>query len=103
MADLPTHIILSIVTPEKKVIENVHVSEVFVPAFRGEINILPGHSPLMTTLSSGVLKYREVGKTELEHVAISWGYCQVAPFGVQVLAETAEPKAEIDLQSAENE
>lgn len=76
------------------------MEEVFVPAYRGELNILPGHAPLVSTLSEGALKYRLKGETQLTAVAISWGYVEVTPSGVEILAETAEKKEEIDLGRA---
>ncbi len=91
---------LSIVTPTKKLVAQAEMEEVFVPAFRGELNILPGHSPLVSTLTEGVLKYRLKGETSLNKVAISWGYVEVTPQGVNILAETAEHKSEIDLARA---
>lgn len=78
------------------------MEEVFVPAYRGELNILPGHSPLVSTLSEGVLKYRLKGETNLTSIAISWGYVEVTPHGVEILAETAEKKDEIDLVRAKS-
>ncbi len=91
---------LSIVTPEKKIIEKQEMEEVFVPAYRGELDILPGHAPLVSTLTEGVLKYRLKDQSELKAVAISWGYVEVTPQGVNILAETAEAKTEIDLERA---
>lgn len=88
---------LTLVTPEKKLVAGEEIEEVFVPAFRGELNILPGHAPLLTTLQTGVLKYRLKGESKLNYVAISWGYCQVNPYGVNVLAETAERPEELDV------
>lgn len=88
---------LNLVTPEKKLVAGAEIEEVYVPAYRGELNILPGHAPLMTTLSTGILRYRFKGESELHPVAISWGYLQVSPTGVNILAETAERPEEIDL------
>ena len=88
---------LTLVTPEKKLVAGQEIEEVFVPGYRGELNILPGHAPLMTTLNTGVLKYRLKGEDRMNYVAISWGYCQVNPGGVNVLAETAERPEEIDV------
>ncbi len=93
-------LMFSLVTPEKKVITDMEVEELLVPAYKGQLNILPGHAPLMTTLSVGVLCYREKGSSTWESVAISWGYCEVSPKGVVVLAETAETKEEIDKDRA---
>lgn len=87
---------LTLVTPQKKLVTDIEIDEVFVPAFAGELNILPGHAPLMTTLQTGVLKYRIKGSNKLKPVAISWGYCEVFPSGVNILAETAETPEEID-------
>lgn len=87
---------LTLVTPEKKIVAGAEIEEVFVPGERGELNILPGHAPLMTTLETGILRYRLKGEARLHAVAISWGYCQVNPQGVNVLAETAERPEEID-------
>ena len=93
---------LTLVTPQKKIVEGAPLAAVFVPAYRGELEILPGHAPLITTLSEGVLKYKLEGATELKVVAISWGYCEVTAEGqVNVLAETAEAPGEIDLRRAE--
>ena len=93
---------LTLVTPQKKIVEGAPLKEVFVPAYRGELEILPGHAPLITTLSEGVLKYKLEGSTELKAVAVSWGYCEVTAEGqVNILAETAEAPAEIDLKRAE--
>lgn len=93
---------LTLVTPQKKILEGASVQEVYVPAYRGELEILPGHAPLVTTLSVGVLKYKLEGSSRLHAVAISWGYCEVTPEGaVNVMAETAEAPEEIDVQRAE--
>lgn len=92
---------LTLVTPEKKLVSGAEIEEAFVPAFMGELNILPGHAPLMTTLETGDLRYRLKGESKFYHVAISWGYCQVNPEGVNVLAETAERPEDIDVARAE--
>ena len=91
---------LTLVTPDKKLLTDVEVEEVFVPGFKGELNILPGHAPLMTTLSTGILRYRLKGSTELKSIVVSWGYCEVNPNGVLVLAETAERAEDIDTERA---
>jgi len=84
----------------KKIVTDLEVEEVFVPAYVGELNILPGHAALVTTLSTGILKYRAKGSQKLEAAAISWGYCEVANDVVNILAETAETPAEIELDRA---
>ncbi len=89
---------LTLVTPEKKLVAGQEIEELFIPGFKGELNIHPGHAPLMTTLETGVLRYRLKGDAKVYPVAIRWGYAQVNPNGVSVLAETAERPDEIDVE-----
>ena len=92
---------LTLVTPDKKLLAGEEIEELFVPGERGELNILPGHAPLVTLLEAGVLKYRLKGESTVHRVAVSDGYCQVNPHGVNVMAETAERPDEIDGTLAE--
>lgn len=87
---------LTLVTPEKKMLTDVEVDEIIVPAYKGQLDILPGHAPLMTTLTAGVLKVRLKGEATFKSASISWGYLQVNSLGVNILAETAEWSSEID-------
>lgn len=87
---------LTIATPEKRFLMEAPVEEVTIPGWSGELNILPGHAPLMTTLETGILKYKIPGKEVQERLAISWGYAQVYPGGVSVLAEVAETPESVD-------
>ena len=87
---------LTIVTPEKRLLVNQEVEEVTVPAFKGELNILAGHAPLITTLETGVMKWKINGKEEA--AVISWGYLQVSADGtVNILANIADLPEEIDI------
>lgn len=99
---------LTLVTPERRVIAGAEIEEIFVPGDRGELNILPGHAPLMTTLRPGIVRYRLKGDSTLHRVAVSSGYAQVNGVGVNVLAETAETadglnQAQVDAALAEAE
>lgn len=94
-------LLLTLVTPVKKIIEDLEVSDVLVPGHIGELNILPGHAPLMTTLNPGAIKYKVSGNSDYKSVAVSWGYCEVGPKGVTILAETAELPEEINVKRAE--
>ena len=100
MADLPTKINLTIVTRERKIIDVV-VEEVVLPASDGEIGILPGHTPLLTTLKIGQMRYR-VGST-VHRLVLSWGFAEVLPDRVIVMAENARLPEEIDSAAAEQE
>ena len=100
MADLPSKISLTVVTRERRIID-VQVDEVILPATDGEIGVLPGHTPLLATLKIGVLRYRTGTKTE--RLVISWGFAEVLPDRVIVLAERGVLPGEIDAATAEEE
>ena len=88
--------LFSIVTPQKKLVVDKEVEEILVPGHKGELTVLAGHAPLITTLEIGILKFREKGDTIYKKYAISWGYCEIAGDIVKVLAETAESADMID-------
>lgn len=93
--------VLNLVTPEKRIASDLEVEEVVIPAARGQLTLLPGHAPLITTLHTGVVKFRPKGGQNFTTAVVSWGYCEVNPNGVNVLAETAESVEEIDRERAE--
>ena len=88
---------LEMVTPYKKVLSQ-EVDEITAPGSLGELGLLPGHTPLLTTLKVGELSYKQEGK--VFHVAVNWGYLEVADDKVTVLVDTAERADEIDLERA---
>jgi F-type H+-transporting ATPase subunit epsilon len=95
MADL---LQLEIVTPER-LVEKDTVSEVQIPGKDGYVGILPGHAPLITELGVGEIRYRGDG---MEYrLAVAWGFAEVLPNKVTILAETAERANEIDLPRAQ--
>ena len=79
------------------------VDEVVVPGHNGELDILPGHAPLMTLLSTGILRWRLKGTTEMNKIVVSWGYCEVNPEGVIVLAETSVLPEEVQPEAFKSE
>ncbi len=89
---------LEIVTPEKMVVKDV-VEEAQIPGKKGYLGILPGHAPLITELAVGEISYRVDGYTH--HLAVAWGFAEVLPDKVTILAETAERADEIDVQRAQ--
>jgi F-type H+-transporting ATPase subunit epsilon len=100
MAELPTKIDLTVVTRERKIVE-AEVQEVILPASDGEIGVLPGHTPLLTTLRVGVMRYRS--GSEVKQLVLSWGFAEVLPDRVIVLAERGILPSEIDAAAAEQE
>jgi F-type H+-transporting ATPase subunit epsilon len=93
---------LTLVTPQKRLLVNQEIEEIFVPGELGEMNILPGHAPLLSTLAVGPLKYRLKGSNEVKVVAISWGFVEVNADLVNILAETAETPEQIDVERAKD-
>jgi F-type H+-transporting ATPase subunit epsilon len=88
---------LEVVTPERKVLSEP-VDTVTVPGLGGELGILPGHTPLISQLQTGVLAYSAGGKSSQLHV--SGGFVEVKDDVVSVLAEVAERPEEIDAARA---
>src|SRR5512139_2929454 len=87
--------LLEIVAPIRQVVRSERVDEVIAPGSEGEFGVLPGHTPFLTTLRVGMLSYRE--GTEWHHLAVDWGYAEVGPNRVIILAEGADRASEIDL------
>ena len=97
---LPTSFHLTVVTRERKIVETDAV-EVVLPADDGEIGVLPGHTPLLTLLKVGVMRYRSDGNPQ--SLVISWGFAEILPERVIVMAETARLPQEMDAATAEAE
>lgn len=89
---------LTLMTPFKKVHEELVVDEVRLPAEKGHVTIYPDHAPMVTTLGVGILSYKKEGEAEFSHSAISWGYCEVKKGKVKLLAENVEHKEDVNLE-----
>jgi F-type H+-transporting ATPase subunit epsilon len=90
---------LSILSPERRLIESVMVEEVTLTGSEGQIQILPGHAPMIGILQTGVFNYLVRGKDPVYGV-ISSGFFEIKDDEVIVLAETLELKNEIDVDRA---
>ncbi len=88
---------LEIVTPEKQVVKD-EAEEAQIPGRDGYLGVLPGHAPLITELAVGVITYRAKGNTH--SLAVAWGFAEVLPEKVTILAETAERPDEIEVDRA---
>ncbi|MSO81704.1 MAG: F0F1 ATP synthase subunit epsilon [Acidobacteria bacterium] len=95
---MPTTLLLEIVTPDRALVRE-ETDEVQVPGAEGYLGILPGHTPLLATLTVGDLWYR-IGQ-EQHYLAIAGGFVEVLPDRVTVLAQIAERAPDIDLARAE--
>ena len=95
---LPTHLTLEIVTPDRSVVAE-KVDEVEIPGAEGYFGVLPGHTPLLATLQVGELWYRK--GSEKIYVSLAFGFAEVLPDRVTILAQLAERADEIDIARAE--
>jgi F-type H+-transporting ATPase subunit epsilon len=95
---MPDTFQLEIVTPEKVAVRDA-AEEMQIPGKNGYLGILPGHAPLITELGVGEITYRNGGQTH--RLAVAWGFAEVLPNKVTILAETAEHPEEIDVNRAQ--
>jgi len=93
-----TKLTLEIVTPDRSLVTE-QVDEVELPGSQGYFGVLPGHTPLLSSLQVGELWYR-IGQ-EKHYLAISFGFVEVLPDRVTVLAQIAERAQDIDVARAE--
>jgi F-type H+-transporting ATPase subunit epsilon len=95
---LPENLQLEIVTPERLVVKET-ITEIQIPGLTGYLGILPGHAPLITELAVGEISY--VIGTQTKRISVAWGFAEVLPDKVTILAETAERADEIDVARAQ--
>ena len=95
---LPRHLTLEVVTPEGLLLRE-EVDDVTAPGEQGYFGVRPGHTPFLATLGAGEISYSR-DKRRL-HRTCFWGFCEVLPDRVSILAEIGERAEDIDLQRAE--
>ena len=95
---LPTHIDLQIVTPDRLIVQE-QVDEVEIPGSEGYFGVLPGHTPMLASLAVGELWYRK--GQEKTYLSIAFGFAEVLPDRVTILARLAERAEDIDPERAE--
>jgi len=88
---------LEVVTPYGLILSE-DVDEVTCSGSEGEFGVLPGHVPFFTTLKIGMLSYKK-GNT-IKYIFVNWGYAEVGPERVMVLADSAEKSEDIDVERA---
>jgi len=89
---------LEIVTPSRLLVKDA-AEEAQIPGLSGYLGILPGHAPLITELAVGVITYKARGATHT--LSVAWGFAEVLPDRVTILAEAAERPQEIDVERAQ--
>src|SRR5437667_3261167 len=95
---LPTHLHLEIVSADRLLVHD-DVDEVEIPGSDGYFGVLPGHTPLLAMLQVGQLWYRK--GQEKCYIAIAFGFAEVLPDRVTILAQLAERAEEVDIDRAE--
>lgn len=95
---VPSHLTLELVTPERAVAHET-VDEIEIPGVDGYLGVLPGHTPLLVTLQVGELWFRQ--GEQKTYLSVAFGFAEVLPDRVRVLAQVAERADEIDIDRAE--
>jgi F-type H+-transporting ATPase subunit epsilon len=95
---LPAHLRLQIVSADRSLV-NEQVDEVQIPGSEGYFGVLPGHTPLLSLLGTGELWYRQ--GQEKHFLSIAFGFAEVQPERVTILAQIAEKADEVDVARAQ--
>ncbi len=91
-------LLLEVVTPDKLLVSE-YVDQVSAPGTEGDFGVLPGHCHFLTTLRIGELHYR-IGET-VQYMSVLWGFADVTPQQVTILAEISEKAEDIDVEQAQ--
>ena len=95
---IPKHLTLDIVTPDRPILHE-EVDEVEIPGEEGYLGVLPGHTPLLAALQVGQLWYRK--GEEKTYLSIAFGFVEILPDRVTILAQIGERADQIDQERAE--
>jgi F-type H+-transporting ATPase subunit epsilon len=95
---LPTHLTLELVTPDRAVVRE-SVDEIQIPGSEGYLGVLPGHTPLVTSLQVGELWFRQ--GNEKSYAAVAFGFAEILPDRVTILAQISERAEDIDVERAQ--
>jgi F-type H+-transporting ATPase subunit epsilon len=90
-----------VVTPEHRLVRE-EATEITIPGRNGYIGILPGHAPLISELAVGEISYK-LASGQTKFLACAWGFAEVLPDKVTILAEVAERAEDIDVAHARQE
>jgi F-type H+-transporting ATPase subunit epsilon len=97
--DIPTSLHLQIVSADRSLVNEQRVDEVEIPGSEGYFGVLPGHTALLALLGAGELWYRK--GQEKFYLAVAFGFAEVLPDRVTILAQIAEHAHEVDVSRAE--
>jgi F-type H+-transporting ATPase subunit epsilon len=91
---------LEVVTPEKSVVSE-EAQIVIAPGSLGEFGVLIGHTPFLTTLKMGIIRYKDIHGAE-RYVFVSGGFAEALPNKVTILAQAAERRKDINIERAKS-
>lgn len=91
---------LNLYTPKGVVVKDLECNDIVIPTVRGEINILPEHTHILTELSTGILTART--PNGVRHFSVTAGLCRVLKDTVTILSFTSEKQEEIDIERAKS-
>jgi F-type H+-transporting ATPase subunit epsilon len=97
--DIPTSLHLQIVSADRSLVNEQRVDEVEIPGSEGYFGVLPGHTALLALLGVGELWYRK--GQEKVYLSVAFGFAEVLPDRVTILAQIAERAEEVDVSRAE--
>lgn len=91
---------LEVVTPEKVVVDE-EAQIVVAPGSLGEFGVLIGHTPFLSTLKIGIVRYKDISGTE-RFIFVNGGFAEALPDKVTILTQSAERRRDIDLERAKS-
>ena len=89
---------LEIVTPFGKTLTE-KISSCVVPGVKGQFQVLKNHAPVISNISVGAIKVKNLEKSEI-FIATSGGFCEVRDNAVKIIVESAEISDSIDVNRA---
>ena len=99
MATSQSTLSLSIVSPEKSVLE-AEVSSVQIPGAEGMFGVLPRHAQLVSLTASGLLR-AVAADGEIIEMLIHGGFAEVSGGAVVILSRSAEKVSDVDVERAQ--
>lgn len=89
---------LVILTPNKKLLDEKGVTEVYFPAEYGNLGVLPGHAPMITAVGTGVVLYSQSNISGF--LKVTGGVAEISGHAVTLLVDVGEEASHIDLERA---
>ena len=90
-----------LVSPES-LLKDTTAGMVIVPGMDGDFGVLPGHSPMMSTIRPGIVEIHENESSDAERLFVKGGLAQVTPTGLTILAEEIIHLSDVDIADLES-